>query len=246
MAPFHPPIICRAKSAALVFRSCRVARSLVPSPLHSALLLEHSLPGLPTWSLRHHVPPLHRGPTRSRRHHAPLAQAVTAPAPLRSRPSAQAGTGHVPTPPPVRRTASPPGPANGTGLGATHPPGPGACRRPAPRRERSRPGAMLGPVRLGSLKDVRVTPQCGVDDNRSRHPAAREPGLTRTPADTTHGRFDPRLRSQSKPIVPNVLAKDPPAGAGVKYAGQHRQAAQGAIAQGTWCESHTWRPLSAS
>ena len=158
----------------------------------------------------------------------PLCTAVTASAPLRSRPSAQAGTGHVSTPPPVRRTASPPGPVTGTGLGATHPPGPGACRRPAPRRERSRPGAMLGPVRLGSLKDVRVTPQCGVDDNRSRHPAAREPGLTRTPADTTHGRSDPRLRSQSKPIVPNVLAKDPPAGAGVKYAGQHRQAAQGA------------------
>ena len=36
MAPFHPPIICRAKSAALVSFSCRVARSLVPSPLHSA------------------------------------------------------------------------------------------------------------------------------------------------------------------------------------------------------------------
>jgi len=224
--------------------SCRSLTSSLTTPLGSSLgTLSPRSTNLVTAAPR---PPLHRGPTRSRRHHAPLAQAVTAPAPLRSRPSAQAGTGHVPTPPPVRRTASPPGPVNGTGLGATHPPGPGACRRPAPRRERSRPGAMLGPVRLGSLKDVRVTPQCGVDDNRSRHPAAREPGLTRTPADTTHGRFDPRLRSQSKPIVPNVLAKDPPAGAGVKYAGQHRQAAQGATAQGTWCESHTWRPLSAS
>jgi hypothetical protein len=56
LAPFHPPIICRAKSAALVSFSCRVARSLAPSPLHSALLLGHSLPGLPTWSRRHHVP----------------------------------------------------------------------------------------------------------------------------------------------------------------------------------------------
>jgi hypothetical protein len=71
LGTLHPPIICRAKSAALVFLSCRVARSLVPSPLHSALLLGHSLPGLPTWSRRHHVPSLHRGPTRSRRHHAP-------------------------------------------------------------------------------------------------------------------------------------------------------------------------------
>jgi hypothetical protein len=264
LGTLHPPNICRANCASLVFFSCRVARSLAPSSLHSASSLgAHSSPGLPSRSRRRHVPlytavtatatsrpPLHRGPTRSRRQHVPSLHRgpnpVTASAPLRSRPSAQAGTGHVSTPPPVRRTASPPGPVNGTGLGATHPPGPGACRRPAPRWDRSRPGAMLGPVRLGSLKDVRVTPQCGVDDNRSRHPAAREPGLTRTPADTTHGRFDPRLRSQSKPIVPNVLAKDPPAGAGVKYAGQHRQAAQGAIAQGTWCESHTWRPLSAS
>ena len=175
----------------------------------------HSLPGLPTRSRRHHVTALHRchghGDFTSPLYTAvkpghgditpPLYTAVTASAPLRSRPSAQAGTGHVSTPPPVRRTASPPGPVNGTGLGATHPPGPGACRRPAPRRERSRPGAMLGPARLGSLKDVRVTPHCGVDDNRSRHSAAREPGLTRTPADTTHGRSDPRLRSQSKPIV---------------------------------------------
>ncbi len=194
--------------------------------------------------------PLHRGPTRSRRQHVPSLHRgpnpVTASAPLRSRPSAQAGTGHVSTPPPVRRTASPPGPATGTGLGATHPPGPGACRRPAPRWDRSRPGAMLGPVRLGSLKDVRVTPHCGVDDHRSWHPAAREPGLTRTPADTTHGRFDPRLRSQSKPMVSNVLAKDPPAGAGVKYAGQHRQAAQGTLLKGHGVSHTPWRPLSAS
>jgi len=56
LGTLHPPIICRAKSAALVSFTCRVARSLVPSPLHSALLLGLSLPGLPTWSRRHHVP----------------------------------------------------------------------------------------------------------------------------------------------------------------------------------------------
>ena len=36
LGTLHPPIICSAKSAALVSFSCRVARSLVPSPLHSA------------------------------------------------------------------------------------------------------------------------------------------------------------------------------------------------------------------
>ena len=43
---------------------------------------------------------------------------------------------------------------------------------------------MLGPVRLGSLKDVRVTPQCGVDDNRSRHPSG--PGARPDPATSRH------------------------------------------------------------
>ena len=88
LGTLHPPIICRAKSAALVSFTCRVARSLVPSPLHSALLLGLSLPGLPTWSRRHHVPlytavqPGHGDIT------PPLYTAVTASAPLRSRPSA--------------------------------------------------------------------------------------------------------------------------------------------------------------
>jgi hypothetical protein len=176
----------------------------------------------------------------------PLCTAVTASAPLRSRPSAQAGTGHVSTPPPVRRTASPPGPATGTGLGATHPPGPGACRRPAPRWDRSRPGAMLGPVRLGSLKDVRVTPHCGVDDHRSWHPAAREPGLTRTPADTTHGRFDPRSRFAEQANGLKCPGEGPSGRCRCKVRRPTSTSRSRRIAQGTWCESHTWRPLSAS
>ena len=176
LGTLHPPNICRANCAALDFLSCRVARSLAPSSLHSASSLgAHSSPGLPSWSRRRHVPlytavtatatsrpPLHRGPTRSRRQHVPSLHRgpnpVMASAPLRSRPSAQAGTGHVSTPPPVRRTASPPGPATGTGLGATHPPGPGACRRPAPRTGTVSARGHARPVRLGSLKDVRVTP----------------------------------------------------------------------------------------
>ena len=52
------------------------------------ILLGHTLPGLPT---------SHGGFT------SPLYTAVTASAPLWSRPSARAGTGHVTTPPPARR-----------------------------------------------------------------------------------------------------------------------------------------------
>ena len=43
------------------------------------------------------------------------------------------------------------------------------------------------------------------------------PGLTRPPADTTHGRFYPRLRSLSMPIFPNVLEKDLPAETVMEY-----------------------------
>jgi len=85
LAPFHPPIICRANCAALVFLSCRVARSLAPSPLHMASSLGALSPRSTnpvTATSRHrftplsrprrlHVPSLHRGQTRSRRHHAP-------------------------------------------------------------------------------------------------------------------------------------------------------------------------------
>ena len=99
------------------------------------------------------------------------------------------------------------------------------------------------PVRLGSLKDVRVTPQCGVDDNRSRHPAAREPGLTRTPADTTHGRFYPRLRSLSMPIFPNVLEKDL---AGMEYVTLYDQVYVARLLKGHGVSHIPWRPLSAS
>ena len=62
LGTLHPPNICRANCAALVFFSCRVARSLAPSSLHSASSLgAHSPPGLPSRSRRRHVPPLHRG-----------------------------------------------------------------------------------------------------------------------------------------------------------------------------------------
>ena len=70
------------------FLLCRVARSLACPHSTRLLLLGHSLPGLPT---------SHGGIT------SPLYTVVTASAPLWSRPSARAGTGHVTTPPPARR-----------------------------------------------------------------------------------------------------------------------------------------------
>ena len=137
LAPFHPPIICRANCAALVFLSCRVARSLAPSPLHMASSLGALSPRSTnpvTATSRHrftplsrprrlHVPSLHRGQTRSRRHHVPSlhrghglsATSVTSLGSGRhgSRDNTSSCAARL-------LAASPPGSRNG--LGSTHPP----------------------------------------------------------------------------------------------------------------------------
>jgi hypothetical protein len=245
LAPFHPPIICRANCAALVFLSCRVARSLAPSSLHSASSLgAHSSPGLPSRSRRRHVPlytavtatatsrpPLHRGPTRSRRQHVPSLHRgpnpVTAPAPLRSRPSAQAGTGHVTTPPPVRRTASPPGPAtrdrpwcNASPRTWSVSPS-GSPTGTVSARGHARPSPTWFPQRRPRHAPVwrRRQPVTALSGPRARP----DPDTSRHDARAIRSPF--ALAEQANRA--NVLAKDPAAGAGVKHASQLRQAAQG-------------------
>jgi len=82
------------------------------------------------------------------------------PARAMSRPSARAGTGYLTSLGSGRHglmsnlllrgaTASPPCSPMGPALARRIPPGSGAYHRPTPFRDRSRPGAMLGPCRLG-------------------------------------------------------------------------------------------------
>ncbi len=87
LGTLHPPNICRANCAALVFFSCRVARSLAPSSLHSVS------------SLGAHSPPVYH----------PGHGDVTSPFTPRSRPRRHSG--HVPRPGPARATWQPPPPA---------------------------------------------------------------------------------------------------------------------------------------
>jgi hypothetical protein len=136
--PWHPSPTqhCRANCAALVFFSCRVARSLAPSPLHLAwlLLLGHTLP--PVYHPGHGdvTSPLHRG-------HGHGATLVTSLGPGRHGPRAN----HLLLP---RRDCLP------TRLPQRDRPGRNASpriwsyHRPAPLGDRSRKGghARLGPT----------------------------------------------------------------------------------------------------
>jgi hypothetical protein len=108
LGTLHPPNICSATCAPLVFFSCRVARSLALPHSTRLLLLGHSLPGLPTQSRRHHVPSLHRGHGHSATPFTSLGSGRHGP---RGKTSSCCGA-----------TTCPTGSRNGTGLDATHPP----------------------------------------------------------------------------------------------------------------------------
>ena len=104
-------------------------------PMDGSFSWDHSSPGLPTQSRRLHVPSLHRG-------HGHSATPVTS---LGSgRHGSRGKTSSC-----AARLLAHRAPATGPALARRIPPGSGAYHRPTPFRDRSRPGAMLGPCRLG-------------------------------------------------------------------------------------------------
>jgi hypothetical protein len=140
-------------------------------------------------------------------------------------------------------TACPPGSRNGTGLAATHPP---RIWILPPSDSLGGPVTARGHARLKPTwfppKVVPVTPPAALTDIRSRHWASG-PSLTRPPADSTHGRHNPRCARQAKPIFQMSWRRTQQ----VKQhswstTSQQRQELRAKPAQGTWCESHTMAP----
>ena len=155
------------------FFSCRVARPLASSSLHSASSLGEHTPGLPT---------------RSRRRHVPLYTAVTAMAPTSPRPSARAnegsrpslhhglglgptlvtslgpraGTG-LPSPPAAARLLAHPAPATGPAWLQRIPPGPRVHTVRLPRGTGHGKGPCPAQARIGFPKSSWSRPPKGVD-----------------------------------------------------------------------------------
>ena len=137
----HLPRYLRVTS--FLFVSCR---SLTSFPtLHSASSLGTLSPRASNQSRRHHVPSLHRG-------HGLSATLVTSLGPGRH--GSRDNTSSC-----AARLLAHRAPATGPALAQRIPPGSGACRRPLPIRERSRPGAMLGQADLVSSKTSASRPQ---------------------------------------------------------------------------------------
>jgi hypothetical protein len=128
----HLPRYLRVTS--FPFVSCRSLISSLHTPL-SSFSWDHSSPGLPTQSRRHHVPSLHRGHGHSA---TPITSLGSGRHGSRGKTSSCAA-----------RLLAHRAPSTGPALARRIPPGSGAYHRPTPFRDRSRPGAMLGSCRLG-------------------------------------------------------------------------------------------------
>jgi hypothetical protein len=114
-------------------------------------------------------------------------------------------------------------------------------------------GPCLAQADLVSPKVVPVTPPVALTDNRSRARASG-PGLTRPPADSTHGLYNPRLRLPSKPTFQMSWRRTQQANGshGVREGLRDRprtnndKVLEANLLKGHGVSRTPWRPLSAS